>query len=80
MERQICNAHLFIGDDFGDNRATMRCQLETGHAGKHVECFRQNEETHCSRNVRVEWEGDDRETEQTDADLEFDVDPSGFER
>jgi len=30
-----CNAHLYIEDNFGDNHATMRCQLALGHAGKH---------------------------------------------
>ena len=32
-----CNAHLSIGDDFGDNSATMRCSLKAGHDGKHRE-------------------------------------------
>ena len=32
-----CNARLEIGDDYGDNVATMRCQREPGHEGKHRE-------------------------------------------
>lgn len=32
-----CNAHLYIGDNFGDNHATMRCRLTAGHAGPHFE-------------------------------------------
>lgn len=32
-----CNAHLYIGDNFGDNHATMRCKLPKGHEGEHKE-------------------------------------------
>lgn len=35
-----CNAHLYIGDDYGDNSATMRCCLPSGHRGSHTEVFR----------------------------------------
>lgn len=47
-----CNARLFIGDDYGDNAATMRCDLALGHDGKHRE-----------KNDRFEvtWEVDERE-------------------
>lgn len=31
----LCKAELHIGDDFGDNRATMICELQKGHEGKH---------------------------------------------
>ena len=47
-----CNARLYIGDDYGDNRCTMRCKLPTGHGGKHKEIWRDGQ---CV----VEWEGDD---------------------
>jgi hypothetical protein len=35
-----CNARLEIGDDFGDNHATMRCQREPGHEGRHREVYK----------------------------------------
>ena len=34
-----CNAELHIADDFGDNHATIRCELEPGHEGLHEENF-----------------------------------------
>ena len=34
-----CNKRLHIGDNFGDNHATMRCQLAPGHAGLHQERY-----------------------------------------
>ena len=34
-----CVATLEIGDDYGDNEATMHCQLEIGHSGRHREEF-----------------------------------------
>lgn len=50
-----CNARLYIADNFGDNHATMRCQLPKGHEGRH------REEYVVSRNeVTVTWEKDGR--------------------
>ena len=55
-----CNARLSIGDDWGDNSATMRCQLKPGHDGPHVE--RYNAGYHGDVNmVTVTWEKDIRE-------------------
>jgi hypothetical protein len=51
-----CNARLYIGDDYGDNRATMRCQREPGHEGKHREVYK----TRDSGEVTIEWERDGR--------------------
>lgn len=51
-----CNAHLYIGDNFGDNHATMRCQLEPGHDGPHKEEFERNRKP-----VIVTWYFDERE-------------------
>jgi hypothetical protein len=34
-----CPAKLAIGDDHGDNEATMHCQLEDGHEGPHEERY-----------------------------------------
>ena len=51
-----CNARLEIGDDYGDNCATMRCKLEPGHPGPHQETFQNNH-----GKVVVTWYGDDRE-------------------
>lgn len=49
-----CNARLHIADNFGDNHATMQCQLSPGHEGRHEEVWRSGE-------CKVEWIGDDRE-------------------
>jgi len=46
-----CNARLHIGDDFGDNHATMRCDLEPGHGGMHCEEYTAN-----GGHVSVKWE------------------------
>jgi hypothetical protein len=51
-----CNARLFIGDDFGDNRCTMRCARSPGHEGPHKETF---ERSHGP--VSVTWHGDERD-------------------
>ena len=51
-----CNAHLYIGDDFGDNVATARCQLKEDHVGPHREVFRLDEQP-----VIITWFEDDKE-------------------
>jgi len=51
-----CNARLFIGDNFNDNHATMRCQLELGHSGMHEEKYGRE-----PQRVIVQWEVDERE-------------------
>ncbi len=51
-----CNAHLYVADDYGDNTATVRCQLRQGHSGSHVEEY-SDERT---GRVRIEWEKDER--------------------
>lgn len=48
-----CNAHLYLGDDYGDNCSTMRCQLLKGHDGHHSETFRKGTAT-------ITWEKDER--------------------
>jgi len=55
-----CNARLYIGDNFGDNHATMRCQLPPGHAGKHRESYMPGP----SQRVVVEWDEDEREDDE----------------
>ena len=35
-----CNERLEIGDDYGDNVATMRCQLKPGHTSPHREAYK----------------------------------------
>ncbi len=47
-----CNARLHIGDNFGDNHATMRCQLEPGHEGQHRERY----ETETNGEIIVTWD------------------------
>lgn len=50
-----CNARLFIGDNFGDGTATMRCQLMSGHAGLHQEQFQRT-----GGPVTITWTADER--------------------
>ncbi len=52
-----CNARLEIGDDYGDNHATMRCGREPKHDGKHREAF----ESRHGGAVVIEWEHDARD-------------------
>jgi len=55
-----CNARLSIGDDYGDNSATIRCQLAPGHDGPHQECY--NAGYHGDvNNVTITWDKDVRE-------------------
>lgn len=54
-----CNARLYIGDNFGDGHATMRCGLPASHEGLHCE-------TYSARNggqVTVTWEKCERQAE-----------------
>ena len=37
--RGQCNARLEIGDDYGENCCTMRCQLKPKHKGPHQETW-----------------------------------------
>ncbi len=53
-----CNARLRIGDDWGDNHATMRCQLEPGHDGWHREVY-----ANVGQQVRIEWAVDEGKDE-----------------
>jgi len=50
-----CNAHLYIGDNFGDNHATMRCQLPRDHEGAHTEKYNS-----AGNPVVVNWVNDER--------------------
>ena len=47
-----CNARLEIGDDYGDNTATIRCSQEPGHEGRHRETFMHDE----GKQAIVEWD------------------------
>ena len=52
-----CEARLFIADDYGDNEATMKCQLKEGHEGPHLEAYT----TSGGKNaVTVTWTLDER--------------------
>lgn len=51
-----CNAHLYIGDDYGDNHATIRCSLEKGHKGLHQEKFKRGDDE-----ITITWREDERE-------------------
>lgn len=48
-----CNSHCYIADDYGDNHATIRCQLPQNHKGKHREVSRDGK-------LIIEWEEDER--------------------
>lgn len=51
-----CNARLIIGDDYGDNSSTFRCQLEPGHEGMHEESFVRSR---TGGKVSIHWEEDE---------------------
>ncbi|MCL4526527.1 MAG: hypothetical protein M1492_08685 [Gammaproteobacteria bacterium] len=38
-EKRTCNRCMSIGDDHGDNSATLRCRLPMGHDGPHQETY-----------------------------------------
>lgn len=50
-----CNARLYIGDNYGDGTATMRCQSPLGHDGVHRECFERE-----GGPVVITWSADER--------------------
>jgi len=52
-----CSAHLYIGDNYGDGTATMRCQLPENHKGKHQEEFSRGE----GKLIIISWEHDERD-------------------
>ena len=54
-----CNAHLLIGDDHGDNHATMRCSLPAGHGG-----VKKEEYNSRGKAGVVTWHVDEREDEE----------------
>lgn len=51
-----CGARLFIGDNYGDGTATMRCQLAPEHEGLHKEEFERK-----GGAVTITWVADERE-------------------
>lgn len=53
-----CNARLYIGDNYGDNHATMRCRLRPDHKGEpHKETY----DGGTAGQVTVTWENDEDE-------------------
>jgi len=58
-----CNAHMYLGDDYGDNRCTMRCNLPEGHDGPHQETFMRYEQP-----VVILWHVDEKKKEQEEED------------
>lgn len=54
-----CTAILEIADDYGDNIATMHCDLPRGHGGMHIETFDHTELQPGAKQVIVGWIGDD---------------------
>jgi hypothetical protein len=55
-----CNAHLYIGDNYGDNHATMRCGLLEGHDGVHREVFSRTTTEGPPSECVMTWEQDER--------------------
>ncbi len=53
-----CNAHLYMGDDYGDNKTTMRCSLPEGHDGLHQEKFMRGPDD--DKPVTITWEYDEK--------------------
>lgn len=51
-----CNACLFLGDNYGDNHTTIRCQLPLNHEGLHQEQFERR-----GHPVTITWAVDERE-------------------
>ena len=66
-----CNARLYIGDDYGDNHATMRCQLPEGHDGPHQEQFKREG---GKQQVTITWTLDEREFEEEEEEDDLDED------
>ena len=50
-----CEARLYIADDYGDNEATIRCQLPSGHDGPHEE----RSERPGGQQVVITWDVDE---------------------
>ncbi len=53
-----CEAILYIADDYGDNEATIHCQLPEGHELPHKEEFERR-----GMPVLITWYADERGTE-----------------
>ncbi len=51
-----CNAKLYLGDDFGDNVCTVRCQLPIEHSSPHKEEFQRSDKP-----VTITWFVDEEE-------------------
>jgi hypothetical protein len=67
-----CGARLWIGDDYGDNSATMVCRLPEGHEGWHEETWGQEGERKLIR-----WEKDQRKRCQHCGKWEHECDSDG---
>jgi len=50
-----CNARLYLGDDWGDNRCTIRCKEAPEHEGPHRETFMRDDTP-----VVITWVKDER--------------------
>ncbi len=62
-----CMIVLLIGDDNdGDNRATFRCQLAKGHAGKHRRRFARSGKDGRQGEVIIEWDNNIDDSEDPD--------------
>ncbi len=53
-----CGARLFIRDDHGSDKATIRCKLPCGHEGVHEERSERTDPAEAGR-VLIQWERDE---------------------
>ena len=54
-KKDCCVGSIEIGDDYGDNGATIRCQLKKGHKGPHSEKFVTDDEKSNNVDVTITW-------------------------
>lgn len=55
-EGKPCPSYIQMGDDYGDNVCTVRCQRVEGHRGKHREYFDHTDQSNQKAvSVIIEW-------------------------
>ena len=57
-----CDAELHMADDFGDNHATIKCQLEAEHDGQHQKQYQRKDLSELGV-ITILWSGDEQEDE-----------------
>ena len=59
---KYCKAAIWIKDDYGENMATMRCELEQNHEDMHKKEYTRAMLDGKTAKVAISWQGND-ETE-----------------